>query len=311
MPDTVFLSWSKEPSGSIARELQAWIRSVIPTVEVFLSKDIEKGREWGSTLKVNLSNACFGMICITKNNINEPWILFEAGALYRNFDITRVAPILFGVRPADLGLPLAQLQATLFNEEDMRFLAATINQATSIPLPRDFVDQQAGRVWSEFSKKIESILGREEEPLSKPEAPPSGAELQEMLSRTTEMVQSIYRIVSQSGSSVQISPRVKHRISLNEKNEETNSINTYTRILKNLHARAVDLFAKFEQENKNIETMSEARRTYATIRNSRKEFDNIKELIVSNKDLILTDEMQNLIERTNNIFSSAEILVNS
>ena len=79
---TVFLSWSGEESKLYAEAWKKWMSDVFSDVETFLSsKDIKAGKEWRRELGKQIRNAKVGIVFITAENMREPWILFESGAL--------------------------------------------------------------------------------------------------------------------------------------------------------------------------------------------------------------------------------------
>src|SRR4051794_30684648 len=124
----VFISWSGPRSRQIARALHDWLPKVIQAVRPWMSDaDLEKGTRWSSEIATRLAEARIGVICLTPENINEPWILFEAGALAKTLNQTYVCPFLFELDPSDLGWPLAMFQATIFEREEIRRLLHTIN----------------------------------------------------------------------------------------------------------------------------------------------------------------------------------------
>lgn len=87
MATKVFISWSGELSNRLAEALRQWLPAVLQFVKpYFTPSDIEKGARWGSDILSELSESDIGIICLTKENQNMPWILFEAGAISKNFD---------------------------------------------------------------------------------------------------------------------------------------------------------------------------------------------------------------------------------
>ena len=59
-----------------------------------------------------LENSTFGILCVTKDNINAPWLSFEAGALSKTMDKSFVSPfclILRGQKLTDLFYNFNQL----------------------------------------------------------------------------------------------------------------------------------------------------------------------------------------------------------
>ena len=63
------------------------------------------------TVAKGLETCNFGVLCITRENLNSPWILFEAGALAESMQDERVIPLLLDLDFKDLSGPLAQFQA--------------------------------------------------------------------------------------------------------------------------------------------------------------------------------------------------------
>jgi hypothetical protein len=160
MEEQIFLSWSKEPSGEISKVIKNWIINIIPTATVFISKDISKGKEWGPEIKDALRNSFFGLIILTENNLKEPWLLWEAGAIHNRFESTRVSPLLIDIGNSKLDLPLSQMQSTLFEKEEFRNLAHALNNSMQKPFPSAFIDAQCHRIWEETRSAVELIISK-------------------------------------------------------------------------------------------------------------------------------------------------------
>jgi hypothetical protein len=124
----VFLSWSGDQSRELAEVLREWLPAVLQSVRPFFTpSDIEKGARWNKDIAQELEASSFGVFCLTKENLARPWLMFEAGALSKRLDTSRVCPVLFGVDSADLEGPLVQFQAAPFSEPEMRKLMKTLN----------------------------------------------------------------------------------------------------------------------------------------------------------------------------------------
>lgn len=91
--------------------------------------DIQRGAQWPSQIAGRLAECNVGIICLTPENLNERWILFEAGALSKLLDRAYVCTYLVGVEPAELEWPLAIFQATIATQESTRALVQTLNGA--------------------------------------------------------------------------------------------------------------------------------------------------------------------------------------
>ncbi|MBM7770067.1 hypothetical protein JOD54_000271 [Actinokineospora baliensis] len=152
----VFISWSGEISRNVAEVLREWIPSVIQAVEPYLSsEDIDKGARWSAGIAAELADCNFGIICATKDNLAAPWLNFEAGALSKFVETSRVSPFLFGVEPKEVTGPLLQFQATVYEREDMRKLVGSINSACPAPLKK--LDVSFDKWWPELDAKLQEI----------------------------------------------------------------------------------------------------------------------------------------------------------
>ncbi len=124
-----FISWSGKRSKEFAQAIHDWLPKVIQCLKPWMSSsDIDKGDKWLSVISDKLKKNNFGLICLTNENINEPWILFEAGALSSAIGKSHVCSILFDFDPSSLTGPLSQFQATKFYKDDMLELLKTINK---------------------------------------------------------------------------------------------------------------------------------------------------------------------------------------
>ncbi len=124
----VFLSWSGDRSREIATALHDWIPYVVQCARPFISAgDIEKGRRWNDVLGAELSESSYGIICITRDNANAPWLHFEAGAISKALNNSCVSPFLFDLEPDDIPGPFQQFQSTVFREHDVLSLMHSIN----------------------------------------------------------------------------------------------------------------------------------------------------------------------------------------
>jgi hypothetical protein len=162
----VFISWSGQLSHKIALILRDWLPSVIQTVEPFLStEDIDKGSLWFGELTKELETTKFGVTCLTTKNLTAPWILFEAGALSKAIDSSRVCTLLIGLSPSAVQGPLAQFQATLPNKEDMRKLVKSMNTALADKaLNESKLDKAFEKWWDEFKEKTSEAMTQLPEP---------------------------------------------------------------------------------------------------------------------------------------------------
>lgn len=155
----VFISWSGDRSLVIAKALRSWLPMVIQSLQPWMSEsDIDKGGRWSEDTASELHSAKFGIICLTPENLKEPWILFEAGALSKTLEKTFVCPYLFELEPTDVSWPLAQFQATCAKKEDTKALLNTINGALGpASLASSQLDKQFDKWWPDLNEMLRSI----------------------------------------------------------------------------------------------------------------------------------------------------------
>jgi TIR domain len=128
--------------------LREWLPSVLQIVEPYVSsEDIDKGARWSTDISKELEDSSFGIICVTPENIGAPWVNFEAGALSKSLDRSRVAPFLFGVDRTAVQGPLLQFQSTLIEEDDVKKLLQSINKACEEHALEDVRFEQVFEVW--------------------------------------------------------------------------------------------------------------------------------------------------------------------
>ena len=128
----VFISWSGEISRQIAVVFQEWLTDVIPSVEPFVSvEDIEVGKRGIQRISQELQESSFGILCYTRENLHNDWMLYEAGALAKIADQSNVVPFLFNVEKDDLPAPIQEFQHIVFDKESIRKLVKDVNKACS------------------------------------------------------------------------------------------------------------------------------------------------------------------------------------
>lgn len=141
----VFISWSGDLSLKVAQVFREWLPSVIQSIEPYVSsEDIDKGARWSTDIAKELENSTFGILCVTKENFEAPWLSFEAGALSKTMDKAFVSPFLFDIKRSDVQGPILQFQSTIFEKNDIKKLVKTLNKAcgdsgiTEIQLDKTF-----------------------------------------------------------------------------------------------------------------------------------------------------------------------------
>lgn len=155
----IFISWSGERSRIVAEALRIWLPHVIQGLHPWISSnDIDKGARWATDIASELEQSRVGIICLTPENVESAWILFEAGALSKTINQTFVCPYLIDLEPTDIKGPLVQFQAAKSDKEDTRKLIQTINRAQGeTALSDNRIDAAFEKWWPDLEQQIRNL----------------------------------------------------------------------------------------------------------------------------------------------------------
>ncbi|OXM84577.1 toll/interleukin-1 receptor domain-containing protein [Paenibacillus rigui] len=156
----VFISWSGERSKKVGELLDEWLQCVLQAVDPWMSsKDIDRGSLWFSEINDQLKDTSIGVVCLTRENLNKPWILFEAGALAKGLNSTRVCTLLIDLESTDISDPLAQFNHTLPTQSSIWGLVRTINSSLGErSLKERVLENVFMTYWPQFEERFNAIL---------------------------------------------------------------------------------------------------------------------------------------------------------
>ncbi len=166
----ITFSWSGNLSYRVAVLLSKWLPSVVQAVNPsFASRESRKGTTWYKTLKDQLNQIDFAIVCLSRENLNAPWLLFEAGILTTRFDEAHLCTALIGdLSSTDIEGPFANFQSIkLEDQENMRKLVQKINQMHGTRmLSANALNSSFDRRWPVFEEACkkavaESRIGKE------------------------------------------------------------------------------------------------------------------------------------------------------
>lgn len=193
----VFISWSGTLSHSLALTLREWLPSVLQAVEPYVSsEDIDKGTRWSSDIAKELEESSFGIICVTPDNLQAPWINFEAGALSKALNKSYVCPLLYNIKKAEIKGPLLQFQSTVCEKEDIKKLINSVNSACNdLALDPTRFDKIYDVWWPKLDEelqKLDKIPAKSTDP--KP-VPVSESLQQQILEEILEICRNQYKLL--------------------------------------------------------------------------------------------------------------------
>lgn len=115
----VFISWSGEKANKYAEFLESMLDSVFSMqVNTFYSGKIESGTIWLEKINNALAESKVGIIVLTKESMKQPWVNFEAGAIFKaDSSNVSVIPICVDIPFKELdGHPLSFFQSRYYFE---------------------------------------------------------------------------------------------------------------------------------------------------------------------------------------------------
>ena len=153
----IFISWSGERGAKIGHVFNKYTRYIIPDSEIFYSPDIDRGIRWFEEISKQLDEADVGIVCLTRDNLDSHWMLFESGALAKKMEKSRLCTFLFDLKPSDVKDPLALFNHTKNTKKGIKKLYQTLdNQRESSWSDQDF-DNIFNQWWPEIENDLKAI----------------------------------------------------------------------------------------------------------------------------------------------------------
>lgn len=194
----VFLSWSGTTSHQIATYLYEWLPMVIQKVVPYISTEIDKGARWSSDIAQELEQCAFGIACVTQENVEAPWLLFEAGALSKSVANGRLSPVLFGLDQTDITKnPISQFQLTKFEKDEILRLLKSINDFSEDgKLDEKVLEGIFEALWPRLKDRVESILSASAKKVGVPKASESESKILSALDELMATTRAMSQLVS-------------------------------------------------------------------------------------------------------------------
>jgi len=191
----IFLSWSGHRSRAVAEVMSVWIKCVLQATSPWIStRDIDRGALWFTEIGDQLKDTSIGIICLTQENKDQPWILFEAGALARGLSANRVCTFLVDLKTTDVRDPLAQFNHTLPDKESMRQLVRTLNSCLATgALGENVFADVFETYWPQFEAKFADVLLKHK-PTESPKRRSDSNILEEILESTRSLSHRLSRL---------------------------------------------------------------------------------------------------------------------
>jgi hypothetical protein len=157
----IFISWSGNLAKGITRVLHQWLPTMFDRVNPWFSDiDIDAGSRGLVAIQERLDVSSFGIIVVTPENFNKPWLVFESGALSRRLegDLTKVVPVLVGFDDISqlAGSPLFQFQGVRLNEDGAKSLCLSI--ARTVEVSETTILTRFARSWPDLELEADAAI---------------------------------------------------------------------------------------------------------------------------------------------------------
>lgn len=150
----IFISWSGAKSREVATALRQWILSLLPSSEPWIASDLPAGVDWTREITHHIQLSRIGIICLTDENKNSPWLLFEAGALTR---AGKLFLYLIDLEPREIAGPLAHFEASRADQNGTWRLIAALNKNAEEQIPEELLRNEFDRRWPELEHALVAV----------------------------------------------------------------------------------------------------------------------------------------------------------
>lgn len=155
----IFMSWSGDQSKKIAELVKNFLDKVVQLSHPFISsRNIELGSLWHNQVIREANETNYGLLFITPESRDSPWLHFEAGMLLKDLEKDRIVPILFGIKISEIIRPLSDFHSIEFDESSFFDLVSEINKMTSRPLEKENLKQVFDSFYNKLSLDIEEVI---------------------------------------------------------------------------------------------------------------------------------------------------------
>ena len=157
----VFIIWSGARSKPAAEAFHDWLPQVLDYVEPRLNRgDTDAGDRLSAHTFEEVESSHFGLLCLTHDNMTDPWLLFEAGVLAKSTGHECVIPLLLDRNLTDVSGPLSQFQAKKADRVSMLEVARSINRNAEDPIDAERLENLFETTWPSLEQQLKQILGK-------------------------------------------------------------------------------------------------------------------------------------------------------
>lgn len=157
----IFISWSGEKSRRIAEHFKNTLPCFNNRISelFFAPEDIRAGRLWFTEIQEFLKDCDIGIVILTENNLQSPWIHFETGAIAKKVNESRIFVMKCGFdKKTNPPLNLFQSTKPQDKKDFKRFISELNNLIENRRLTSEEVFDKFEANWPRFRNKYRSII---------------------------------------------------------------------------------------------------------------------------------------------------------
>ncbi len=137
-PKRIFIGWSGSRSNLVAKALKYWLQCLSHDIEPWVSNlDLKPGRGWWEELETELRQSTAGILCISPENRDSPWLNFEAGALARSVERKLIIPYAIDMEASEISHPIRFFQGVKATQSETSKMASALFSSTHVDYDRD------------------------------------------------------------------------------------------------------------------------------------------------------------------------------
>lgn len=123
------------------------------------SESIGAGNRWSRAIDSALEETDFGLIVVTSQNKEAPWIHYEAGALAKNVSTSKVIPILCDVQNSDIAKgPLINFQTVQLDKSGFLQVVSSLHEMLKLTsVSQEQLDRLFQHWWPELERPLSEI----------------------------------------------------------------------------------------------------------------------------------------------------------
>jgi len=173
----IFVGWSGRRSRQIAEALRGWLPQVLQAADPWTSSvDLAAGPKWVRQIEYELRETRAGIVCLTPENLQAPWLLVGTGALWARGSV--IIPYLLDFAPTELTGPLARFQAVQAGREGTWQLVQTLNRMLDErSVSPQVLTEAFDRAWPTLESRVEGALETRPTAISKPPKKPKSRKI--------------------------------------------------------------------------------------------------------------------------------------